>query len=565
MKLNKTILTAGAAAGVIIVGVLYLYSVFFMPVTDIAKDVSLEAKTQVLPEKLILTPYQEEDSPKLNQRAISEETNQFFIKFSTEGGVITSLMLKNHHNGDGGALEMVFPNNMNIYPGILYFNSTNPENGIYSYNKIGNNSYVFTITYQTDRGDLLQITKNWIFDPEDYLFSLEVDLKVVEGEIPQLNESGGLYSLATGFELGPVYETLDNRYDFRKFTIYADQGKGYPKISSSKYLRNDEPILWAAVESKYFAAITIPPSTLTGTEYDRRKIEGTPGHHEIRFIRQAEDLSSGSVSDNFYFYMGPKRKGELTAYNSSENNSFGFSEMGFESLIDPGKLLRPIVNLFGALLRQFYFRLIPNYGIAIIFLAIIIKLLIYPLSKKSIWTNIKIRSLQPELMKFKKEAAGDRSVFKQKQNELYMEEGIKPIMSVLPLILQLLVFVALYRLLGTDFDMMGAVFIPGIIPDLSLPDTLIAFNNYSVPVLGWKALRLLPFLMLAVTFVQTRITQPPDSADKNMSRASWLIPILIFVVLYKLPSGVVLYWISQTVVSIIEHFIVSRNLEKENR
>ncbi len=560
MKMKKNILAAGALAGVVIVGILYLYSVFFMTDQNIAETVSLESKTAAVPDKLILVSYQQEGKHVLSEREISAETDQFSIKFSTRGAAITSLILKNHPDVNGDAFEMVFPNSLNIYPGVLYFNSTDPESGIYSFNKIDNNSYVFTIVYQTDGGDQFQVTKKWIFDPADYLFSLEVDLKVLEGEIPQINESGGLYSLATGFELGPVYETLDNRYDYRKFTIYADQGKGYPKISSSKYLRNDEPILWAAVESRYFAEICIPPSSIIGTEYDRRKIAGNSGHHEIRFIRQAADLSVNSISDSYFFYMGPKRKGDLIAYNSSDNNSFGISEMGFESLIDPGKLLRPLVNLFGALLRQFYFRLIPNYGVAIIFLAVIIKLLIYPLSKKSIWTNLKIRTLQPELMRFRKEAAGDRGIFKQKQSELYMKEGIKPIMSVLPLILQLVVFVALYRLLGTDFDMMGAVFIPGIIPDLSLPDTLVAFNNYALPVLGWKAVRLLPILMLAVTFVQTRFTQPPDSADKNLNRASYLVPVLIFVVLYKLPSGVVLYWISQTTVSIIEHFIVSRNL-----
>ncbi|MCK5154060.1 MAG: YidC/Oxa1 family insertase periplasmic-domain containing protein, partial [Spirochaetales bacterium] len=406
-------------------------------------------------------------------------------------------------------------------------------------------------------------TKKWSFYPTEYLFSLTVNLKVLEGEIPELNESGGLYSISTGYELGPVYDKLDNRHDFRKFTIYADQGKGYPKISSSRYLRNDENILWAAVESKYFASICIPTSSILGTEYDKREIDGNQKRHSIRFIRQGADLSETSVSDSYYFYMGPKRRDDLAAYNSIDKNSFNLSGMDFGSLIDPGKLLRPFVKFFGALLRQFYFRLIPNYGIAIIFLAVIIKLLIYPLSKKSIWTNIKIRALQPQLIKIRNEAAGDRGVFKQKQAELYMEEGIRPIMSVLPLILQLFVFVSLYRFLGTDFDMRGAVFIPGIIPDLSLPDTLLVFKNFSVPVLGWKAIRILPFLMLAVIFVQTRITQPPDSGDRGLNRASYFVPILIFMVLYNLPSGVVLYWISQTSVSIVEHFIISKKLEKK--
>ncbi len=131
--------------------------------------------------------------------------------FQTKGAAIRSLKLKDHFDVDGFPQEMIIQNNVNVYPGILYFNGEEPEQGVYHYTKSGDHSYTFSTIYETENGDMLQVTKNWTFEPEEYLFALTVDLKILEGDIPQLNESGGLYSIASAYELGPVYDTADKK------------------------------------------------------------------------------------------------------------------------------------------------------------------------------------------------------------------------------------------------------------------------------------------------------------------------------------------------------------------
>jgi YidC/Oxa1 family membrane protein insertase len=123
----------------------------------------------------------------------------------------------------------------------------------------------------------------------------------------------------------------------------------------------------------------------------------------------------------------------------------------------------------------------------------------------------------------------------------------------LPLLLQMPILFAMYSMLSTHFELRSAVFIPGWINDLSSPEAIVEFNPINLMVWELSALRGLPFIMLVTTFIQSRLTQAPDSsAAGNMKLMTYAMPIMFFFILYNLPSGLVLYWTMQNVLSIFQ-------------
>jgi YidC/Oxa1 family membrane protein insertase len=146
-------------------------------------------------------------------------------------------------------------------------------------------------------------------------------------------------------------------------------------------------------------------------------------------------------------------------------------------------------------------------------------------------------------------------------SELYQREKVSSLRRLLPLFIQIPIIIALFRLFSTDFDFRDAAFLPVWIERLSSPDSVVEFP-FTVPILRWDALRILPFIMLGTTLVQTRITQPPAEGSTGQKIMSYATPILIFLILYNMPSGLVLYWLVYNGLGIAEHFVFERRYEK---
>jgi YidC/Oxa1 family membrane protein insertase len=146
---------------------------------------------------------------------------------------------------------------------------------------------------------------------------------------------------------------------------------------------------------------------------------------------------------------------------------------------------------------------------------------------------------------------------------MYKREGVSPLGGCLPLLLQLPIFFALYNLLSTHFELRGASFIAGWINDLSAPEAIVTFAP--VNLLVWKidALRVLPFLMLGTTFLQTRVSQSTAPTDKNMALMTYAMPAIFFFILYNMPSGLTLYWTAQNVLGIVQQLFYNAQRKKQ--
>jgi len=174
-----------------------------------------------------------------------------------------------------------------------------------------------------------------------------------------------------------------------------------------------------------------------------------------------------------------------------------------------------------------------------------------------------MQALQPKVNELREKYKDNPQKMNQEMAALYKKEGVSPLGGCLPLLLQMPIFFALYNLLSTHFELRSAVFIPGWINDLSSPESIWDFAPFSIPFVGWHNLRVLPFIMLVTTFIQSRFTQAPDSSSAaNMKLMTYAMPIVFFFILYDMPSGLVLYWTMQNVLTIFQQMYTNSRRAK---
>jgi YidC/Oxa1 family membrane protein insertase len=143
--------------------------------------------------------------------------------------------------------------------------------------------------------------------------------------------------------------------------------------------------------------------------------------------------------------------------------------------------------------------------------------------------------------------------------EFYKKEGYNPLSGCLPMLLQIPIFFAMYNLFNNHFDLRGAMFIPGWIPDLSLPESVFNFAPFQLPLLGWSDIRVLPFIYVGSQLLYGKVTQTPDQkGNSQMKIMLYAMPIVFFFVLYDVPSGLLLYWIMSNVLTMVQQVAINK-------
>jgi YidC/Oxa1 family membrane protein insertase len=148
--------------------------------------------------------------------------------------------------------------------------------------------------------------------------------------------------------------------------------------------------------------------------------------------------------------------------------------------------------------------------------------------------------------------------------EMYKKEGYNPLSGCLPLLLQLPIFFAMYNMFNNHFDLRGANFIAGWIPDLSLPESIFNFAPTRLPLLGWSDIRLLPFIYVGSQLLYGKVTQTPDQqGNPQMKMMLYAMPIMFFFILYNVPSGLLVYWITSNLLTMGQQLLINKFLAKK--
>jgi YidC/Oxa1 family membrane protein insertase len=303
---------------------------------------------------------------------------------------------------------------------------------------------------------------------------------------------------------------------------FSDMDKGkvpYPKNT------NDG---WIAMLQHYFLSAWLPKNG-TPREFYTRKLEG--GLYAAGVILPAGVVEPGkAIAVSVPLYAGPQEQDKLANLAP-----------GLDLTVDYGWLTVIAVPLFWVL--SWFYRWVGNWGIAIILLTIVIKLLFYPLSEASYRSMAKMRVLAPKMQRLKEQYGNDRQRMQQAMMEMYKTEKINPLGGCLPIVVQIPVFIALYWVLLASVELRQAPFMLWI-HDLASPDP-------------WFVL---PILMGATMIIQTKLNpEPPDPVQAKVMK---IMPIAFSIFFFFFPAGLVLYWLVNNVLSIAQQWHINRVLER---
>jgi YidC/Oxa1 family membrane protein insertase len=375
-------------------------------------------------------------------------------------------------------------------------------------------------------------------------------------------------------------------------------GLDYKKLSKAKEVadrRLAKPganFLWIAAINKYFAAIVVPVADegkdfcdwvadKTGQFYnpdgDERSNSGdeTIGLDlKIATNTLAEAGRANSKKTyKFQFYLGPKDK-------SLFDKTQLYKELGFAHTITfmPCAccpitcIIHPIAFAILWLMKWMY-GFIGNYGIVIIILVFLFRLVMHPITKKSQISMRKMTKLAPKAEEIKKKYANNKAEMNKQMMALYKEQGASPIMGFLPMMFQMPIWIALWSAVYASIDLRGAEFLPFWITDLSVPDAAYTFEKViKLPWPDWRieSLNLLPLLMGLAFYLQQKLMPHQAGASANPQIAQQqkmmmiMMPLLFPLMLYKAPSGVNLYIMSSTFAGVFEQYFIRKHIrEKE--
>jgi YidC/Oxa1 family membrane protein insertase len=284
-------------------------------------------------------------------------------------------------------------------------------------------------------------------------------------------------------------------------------------------------VQWTAVQNKYYAIAAIPR---TSTEWSVFH-QGTNALEYAVALRWP--LNAASTAVRFTVYAGPKELRQLASFdaNGKSLEELVFYNYGWVRILRPDVwLLRPLQWLYG---------ITHNYGIAIIIITVIIKLIFYPLSWKSFKSMQAMQHLQPQMKRLQDMYKNDRQKLNEEMMKLYREQKVNPLGGCLPMVVQIPVFIALYQVLYASIELRHAGFIWWI-KDLSAPDHPMAL------------------LMGASMVVQQWMT--PTTGDPRQAKMMLFMPIIFTFMFLNFPVGLVIYWLVNNILTIAQQYVMLR-------
>ncbi len=492
-------------------------------------------------------------------QTIVRDTGVFHLTFSRVGGVLTSIQLKKYKNIDGTPVDMVLSRD-DQYPFEVSFGDYKESwtTALFSFTeKVDgkHTEYEFSRRFTSLDGAPFTFRKTYVFSQDEYLMELRVSVENSVNEIPRLSTGQYAYTLSIGPQIGPPFKVLDQRTEYRHFIDYGNGKRNDLGPLTGQVKEIPDRVTWIGIMGKYFALLAVPDATQYRYVADAKKTASGLDVSTLNIERPP--LQAAKSTDIFRFFIGPKTREATDIYNDAAKNSFGIADLKLNDVIYTPPVIGWLANALNWLLGMIH-KLIPNYGIAIIILTLLIKLVFLPLTFRSSEATARMQSLNPKIAEIRQRLKDKPQKLNEEIALLYRKEKINPLSGCLPLLLQLPILWAIYSMLNDNFAIRGAMFIPGWMPDLSAPESVLNFG-FSIPIIGWDALRILPFLMLATQFLQTKIATPPDQSQQGaqMKIFTYVLPAFFFFILYNMPSGLVLYWTIQNILSIFQQMYVN--------
>jgi YidC/Oxa1 family membrane protein insertase len=399
----------------------------------------------------------------------------------------------------------------------------------------GNSSAEVVFRAQTASGTIERIYR---FRGDRYEF--DTSIRASEAVLPGVHE----VSWTLGPGIGPTEANVqDDQTSFKASVLLGEEfhREGPGAFGREHVKRYSGMLNFASVQTKYFLAAFYPPEP-TRADVEMSGIKQT---HRVSEVVTVPVKTAGSqVTQSMQVYLGPLeyKLVQATGVGLERNVEFGWS------------WIRPVSHAVLWSMQKLY-HVIPNYGLVVIIISILTKVLFYRLTHKSFKSMKQMQDLQPRLQALKEKFGDDKRRLSEETMKLYREAGVNPLGGCLPMLLQMPVFIALFNVFRYTIELRGAPFVSWI-NDLSQQDVLFRLP-FSIPFMG-DAVSLLPLLMGAAMWAQSKLGQSPTGQTSAAIPPGFntLLPIVFTVMFYKMPSGLVIYWIINTVMSVAQQYYI---------
>jgi len=463
------------------------------------------------------------------EKYIPVETPLYSAIFSTRGGALKSFRLKGYRqklDRNSEPIEMVHISNGMPYP----LSSTFPESNIdirpdSSFSVDVNAVDLMKtkdsrrLTFSLTHPGSIKLEKTYTFHPDKFAFDLEI--KVYNLTRSAINQSALL----------SWHQFVDPKQDTDS---YVHEGPiSFMEKSIERYeIKKMEPtnllgpdVAWGGFENKYFIASIIPQNpTLTSillSKDDRSLVSvGMKGTQSL--IPQDQSMSFG-----YTLYVGPK-----------DHDILKTEKVGLENAIDFGSWLKWLAMPLLVCLK-FLYKYVHNYGIAIIILTILIKIIFWPLGNKSYKSMKEMQKLQPKIIELREKYKDDKARIGQETMALYKSHKVNPLGGCLPMLIQIPVFFGLYKALMYAIELRHSPFYWWI-QDLSEKDP------YYIT----------PLIMGATMFIQQKMS--PPAGDPMQQKIMLIMPVIFTFMFLNFPSGLVIYWLFQNILSIGQQYYINK-------
>jgi len=485
---------------------------------------------------------QKADTPVLPPRTIMVDTPLYQVKISEKGAVFTSFLLKKYKdsmradspllqmvesNLTGGAVQVSFVKHNRVDGASPYIASGLKDDHI----RVMAAPEELTFVSRTDGGIIVE--KRFTFRPDTYLVDLLVTVK---------NKSAVAYEDNLIISLPAKLPKKDAAsYGFVGPAAYIDNHLEQIKIKNIKEKNLfSGKVDWIAYLDRYFISAVVPESQENAM---LRLILEDETVVVNQYLQPTAIYQPGTTRTYAYsLYFGPKSASILKSLNRGLEKAVNFG--WFDIVAKPCLWLMNRIH-----------GIVPNYGVAIILLTILIKIILWPLGSKSYKSMNEMKKIQPLMAEIREKYKDDKKTMNQEVMGLYRTYKINPMGGCLPMIVQIPVFIALYRMLYEAIELRHAPFF-GWINDLSAPDRLFRFD-FAIPFMQEPyGIPVLTLIMGATMFLQQKMS--PPMGDPAQAKMMLLMPVIFTFIFINFSSGLVLYWLVSNVLSILQQYYIQK-------
>ena len=496
-------------------------------------------------------------SARMSEEAIYRLTNdKVEIEFTTRGAQPYSVKINDYKSYDSTDLYLIRPD-MSRYD-IKVYAGENISTKDFNFEVVEHSDSVLVMRLPFSNGGFIQ--QRYALTADSYSLYNELSFVGMDGLIPRnvsmldIDWNVNIPRLEKGYKNEKQYSKLDYYFTGEKKPNQIARGRDASE-------RVDTKVKWFAFQQQFFSAIMTSGSEFASADFAVKFFnEDDPSKNLMACsakLRSDFNIASGDVVLPFEFYFGPNDYTILKKYGQE-----------YEKIISLGGWLVGWISRF-VIIPCFNFlgKFITNYGLIILLMTILIKIVISPLTLKSYKSSAKMQVLKPEIEQLNKKYPNEKDAMKKQQAtmELYRKAGISPMGGCLPMLLQMPILFAMFRFFPACIDLRQQKFLWA--DDLSAYDSIIDFG-VNVPLIG-DHLSLFALLMAVTMFFYSKMTSGQMSDDPNMAgmkfMSVWLMPIMMFFICNNLSSALSYYYLLSNIITMIQTWYIRKFVVTEDK